>query len=319
MGGGSIGARHLQNLVALGVEKLGVVEPDAQRQNILCHNSDVTCFEVLDQGLEWKPNLVLIATPTHLHAKTALKAARCGCHLFIEKPLSYSLEDVDILCAEVEQRNLIAMVACNMRFHPGPATVKNLIDEGIVGQVIAARLQGGSYLPRWRPWQDYRQSYSASAESGGIIFDGIHEIDLALWYCGPAQLVGAAHLPATSLGLNTDGLAEILLRHKSGALSNVHLNFVQRDYRRTCQIIGSEGTIYWDFSDGRVSVYGADGELTQTIAEPEGWQVNQMYMDEIAHFLDCVQQGKPTMNPLPDGVAALQIALAARTQEPVAL
>lgn len=315
LGGGSIGTRHLQNLKSLGVEQRAVVEPDVQqRGRALGQDEDVSGFARLEQGLEWGPDFVVIATPSHLHVGPALAAARRGCHLFIEKPLSHSMKDVETLQSEVVRRSLITMVACNMRFHPGPARVKTLLEEAVIGQVIAARLQGGSYLPRWRPGQDYQQSYSASPDWGGIIFDGIHEIDLALWYLGPARVVGAAHVPASTIGLTTDGLAEILLCHEPGVLSNVHLNFVQRDYRRTCQIIGSEGTIYWDFMERQIRIYGADGEMTQSYPEPAGWQVNQMYVDELSHFIDCVQRRRATINPLSGGVAALRIALDARTR-----
>jgi predicted dehydrogenase len=281
---------------------------------VACEDGNVASFETLEQGLEWKPDFVVVATPSHLHVAQALEAARHGCHLFIEKPLSHSPDGLDILRAEAERRNLITMVACNMRFHPGPATVKRLLEEKAVGQVIAARIQTGSFLPRWRPWQDYRQSYSASPEWGGAILDCIHEIDLALWYLGSAKMLAAAHLPARTIGLETDGLAEIILYHESGALSNVHLNFVQRDYRRTCQVIGSEGTIYWDFADHQVRVYGVEGELKRTYAEPDGWQVNQMYLDELEHFLQAMRSGSQTMNPVSGGIAAVQVALAARQE-----
>jgi predicted dehydrogenase len=204
------------------------------------------------------------------------------------------------------------MVGCNMRFHPGPATVKRLLDERAIGEAVAARIETGSFLPRWRPWQNYRESYSASPQSGGAILDCIHEIDLALWYFGSARVLAAAHLPAGVIGLQTDGLAEILLAHDSGTLSSVHLNFVQRDYRRCCHIIGSEGTLYWNFTERRVTVFDSEGNLARTYEEPAGWDVNTMYMDELTHFLSAVSCGTESMNPLEGGISALRIALTAR-------
>ena len=222
------------------------------------------------------------------------------------------MQMLDTLLRAATRRRLITMVGCNLRFHPGPRTIKQLLEQKAVGEIIAARLQTGSYLPRWRPWQDYRQSYSASPEWGGAILDCIHEIDLALWYFGQARVTGAAYLPAATLGLETDGLAEMLLLHDCGVLSNIHLNFLQRDYRRTCQVIGSEGTIYWDFSDRRVTVYGADGQIEREIPEPHGLELNRMYLEELEHFLNSVQRKTPTINPLLGGAAALKIALAVR-------
>lgn len=312
IGCGSIGCRHLRNLQSLGYTDLVVFDPMPEARRRVQSEFSVVSYATLDQVWRQQPDVVLITAPSHLHVELALTAARSGCHLFIEKPLSHSLDGLNTLCIEIQRQGLVTMVACNMRFHPGPAMVKRLIEERLIGQVIAARIQAGSYLPRWRPQQDYHQSYSASPEWGGAILDCIHEIDLALWYFGPASVVGAAHLPAGAIGLKTDGLAEIILRHKSNVLTNVHLNFVQRDYRRTCQVIGGEGTIYWDFSERQVNVYGVDGELAQRLPEPDGWQLNQMYINELEHFLQAVKQGANTVNPVSEGIATLEVALMAR-------
>ena len=166
-----------------------------------------------------------------------------------------------------------------------------------------------------RPTARTRQkSYSALLEWGGDILDCIHELDLALWYSGSAKLLCAARLPAGSIGLETDGLAEILLRHENSVLSSIQLNFIQRDYRRTCQVIGTDGTIYWDFAQHRVDVYAAEGKLANSIPEPGGWQTNQMYVDELSHFLTCAESNVPTINSVSDALAPLEIALAARSQ-----
>ena len=280
LGCGSIGSRHLSNLHRIGCNSLIAYDPSPEARRAVECDLDVRCVATVEAIWEFQPQVVLIAAPSNLHTELALSAAMRGCDLFIEKPLAHTLAGLDRLQAEAEAQGLVTMVGCNMRFHPGPATVKGLIDSGAIGQVIAARIQTGSYLPRWRPTQDYRQSYSASPEWGGAILDCIHEIDLTLWYVGPAALVAAVVLPAATIGLGTDGLAEIVLRHTSGVISNVHLNFIQSDYRRTAQIIGTDGTIYWDFAERCVSVYGPDGQVAQTIAEPAGWEVNQMYLDE---------------------------------------
>jgi len=201
-----------------------------------------------------------------------------------------------------------------MRFHHGPATVRRLLARKKIGRLLAMRIQSGSYLPNWRPAQDYRKSYSSSARSGGAILDCIHEIDLALWYAGPAEFLSAAWIPATSIDLLTDGLAEIVLRHQNSVLANIHLNFVQRDYRRSCQMIGEQGTIYWDSEEHEIKVYGPKGTINQAIPCPKEWSLNQMYLDETAHFLRSVESGAPTFNSVADSVPALRIALKARAR-----
>ena len=309
LGGGSIGRRHLENLAVLGVSKRAVVEIDDEQRGSLVGMAEA--FSTLEEGLAWQPSAVVVATPTALHLDQARHCANRGCHLFIEKPLSFSLEGLDELTREVERRGLVTLVGCNMRFHPGPAALKRLLEEGVVGDVVAARLNAGSYLPLWRPLQDYRQSYSASGRSGGAILDFIHELDAALWLFGPATVIAAAHRPATAINLDTDGLAEILLQHGSGVLGSVHMNFVQRDYRRNYRVIGSEGSLEWDFGRHAVHHLGPDGTL-RVIDQDRNWKVNDMYIAEMKHFIDSVTQARPTSCPLADGAAALRLALDAR-------
>ena len=312
LGCGSIGRRHLRNLQALGQTDLVAFDPVPAAREQVAAEAGIPVYATTAELWREKPGAALITAPSNLHVPLALEAGQNGCHVFIEKPLAHVLDGIGELSAELERRNLLSMVGCNMRFHPGPALIKKLIDEKAVGEILSARIQVSSYLPRWRPQQDYRQSYSASTEWGGAILDCIHEIDLGLWYFGPAALVASAQLPAASLGLPTEGLVEMILRHESGVLSSIHLNYMQRDYRRGCQVIGTRGTLYWDFSERSVRVFGEDGNLHATIPEPDGWETNQMYLEEMKHFLNALATRTATSNPISGGLAALKIALEAR-------
>lgn len=312
LGCGSIGRRHVRNLLALKVPHITAFDPAPEVLARARQDSGVETVDSLGLAWEREPYAVVISAPTQAHVSLALEAAERGCHLFIEKPLSHSRGGLDRLMAEVDRQGLVTMVGCNMRFHPGPACVKELLQEGTIGEILWARLETGSFLPRWRSAPDYRESYSASPKWGGAILDCIHEIDLALWFFGPAKVVGAAHLPARSIGLETDGLAEILLRHDSGVLSSIHLNFIQRDVRRRYQIIGGEGTLDWDLMENRGRLFGPEGEPRREYCGPEGWEMNRMYLDELRHFLQALRAKRTTVNPVTQAAAALEIALTVR-------
>ncbi|MGE3540899.1 MAG: Gfo/Idh/MocA family protein [Candidatus Tectimicrobiota bacterium] len=312
VGYGSIGRRHLHNLRTLGVTDLLVVEPDPVRRQQVVSTERVPCYGTLHAALAQHPSIVVVTTPSQHHVEVALAAARQQCHLFIEKPLSHSLAGLDSLAKTAADYGLITLVGCNMRFHPGPRQVQRWLSAGLVGDVLAARLHTGSYLPTWRPQQDYHHSYSASPIWGGAVLDCIHELDLALWLLGPARLAAACLRPAQSLGLETDGLAELLLEHTSGALSSVHLNFVQRNYQRRIEIIGSTGTLLWDITAASVEHYAADGRLAQRYQQPADWHLNTMYLDEMAYFLHCVRTRSTTQNPLAGATQTLTLALQAR-------
>jgi predicted dehydrogenase len=313
LGCGSIGRRHLSNLAALGCRDLIAYDPSPRARAAVEQDLPLSPVATLAEVWRKEPTISLVTAPTNLHVELALEACRHGCDLFVEKPLSHSHDGLDELIATTESAGLVTMVGCNMRFHPGPATVRGLLDNHAVGRPLAARIYTGSFLPRWRPEHDYRESYSASPVWGGAILDCVHEVDLALWYFGPARLIASVHQPAQGLGLHTDGLAEILLRHDTGVLASIHLNFVQRDYHRGCQVIGSEGTIYWDYAERKTRLYGADGAVSRTIEEPLDDDVNRMYLDEMRHFLQAANRRVPTCNPLGAGRTTLELALAARS------
>jgi predicted dehydrogenase len=300
-------------LNALGQTDLVLFDPDPSARTALADAPGAEFVDTLEEVWSAEPRLVFVTSPSHLHAAQALEAARRGCDLFVEKPLSHDEGGVDALCREVETRGLVAMVGCNMRFHPGPARVKALLEQGAVGRVLAARIHTGSYLPDWRPGTDYRAGYSASAaRGGGAILDCIHEIDLALWYFGPGAAVASATVPADSLGLDVEGVAEILIRHESGALSSVHLSIVQRDYQRECRIVGSEGTLAWSFGEPVVTLRTGGREAARRDPLPADWTVNDMYLDELRHFLECLARRAVPANSVNEARATLRLALEAK-------
>lgn len=313
IGGGSIGKRHLANLRMLGLTDLALVEPDAERRGLVCSEVGAAGFGTEDEGLRWRPEAVVVASPSHLHVRHALAASERGCHLFVEKPLSHTDEGLNDLAASVERKGIVSLVGCNMRFHPGPAKVKELLGRQAIGRLLFGRLHTGSYLPGWRPWQDYRGSYSARRDmGGGCILDCIHEIDLARWYGGEVDEVFCVADHRSSLEIETEDYAFLLCRHANGATSEVHLDYCQRTYERGCQIVGEKGSIFWDFRLRTVRWYDAEMDRWSDFPEPDGWELNRMYVEEMAHFLACVERGTPTTLPIGDAVNVMRVAFAAK-------
>lgn len=311
LGLGSIGRRHVRCLLHLGYPDLVLFDPNSEAREAASKQFGIVCCNSGEDVWLAKPEAVLVTTPAPNHVRLARRAVAEGCHIFIEKPLSNSIWGVDELTDEVRRAGVVSMVGCNMRFHPGPKAVRDQIAMGKIGSVLSARFESGSYLPNWRPTQDYRQSISARAESGGgILLEGIHEIDLSLWMFGPGTLEAAALQPAGSLHIDVEGLVELLIRHRSGIISSIHLNFVQRDYRRGCQVIGTDGTLYWDFAHPWVEF--RTESAGERIPFDDPWEVDSMYRDELAEFICCARSGKPSSSTVEDGRRALEIALQAQ-------
>lgn len=314
VGFGSIGRRHAQNLRTLGVSELSVFDTDPAR----CAQSErlvgATTFPSLEASLDGAPAVVFVCTPPSSHVPIALAAAGRNCHLFVEKPLTHDLTaGVVTLIDLVRQRHLVALVGCNMRFHPGLRQVKALIEAGSIGRVVAARVEVGQYLPDWHPWEDYRQTYSARRDlGGGVILDAIHELDYLRWMLGEVASVACIAGKLSHLDIETEDTAAIVLRFASGAIGEVHMDYVQRVYSRTCHIIGEEGTIRWDYSAGEVRWYSAATDAWRVFANPAGWEPNQMYLDEVRHLFDCLAGEAYPEQDIHTAAIVVRIALAAR-------
>ena len=313
VGCGSIGKRHIKNLRALGAREVFACDLRPDRRAEVEAAFGIETVESLDAAWAKKPDAIVIASPTARHIPLALEAAERGAHLFVEKPLASVWDGVERLIELARQKELVALVACNMRFHPGLVTVKRLLVEKSVGRIIAARVEVGQYLPDWHPWEDYRQSYSARTDlGGGVILDAIHEIDYIRWLVGEVTGVFCLAGKLSDLEIDTEDSAALLLHFANGAIGEVHLDYVQRVYSRTCQIIGEEGTIHWDYMTGQVRWYSSRIQDWHCFNDPTDWEANQMYLDEMRHFFKCVARRALPEQDLFEAARVLKIALAAK-------
>lgn len=309
---GSIGRRHLRNLQVLGHQDV-----------ILYHTGCSTLPEDelvgiptetdLAAALAHRPQAAIITNPTSLHVETALACAQAGCHLFIEKPLSQTLEGCAELKAIVKQKQLITMIGCQFRFHPLLIALREQLQAGRIGEVIGARAEWGEYLPDWHPWEDYRHSYSACKDlGGGAILTLIHPLDYLYWLFGKVKRVHASICSISSLQTDAeDDLAEITLEFTSGVVGQVHLDYIQRPPVHTLMVWGDNGRVKWDYYAGTLCWETVDGSI-QVEEVPDGFERNTMFIDEMRHFLECIEQRKPTQIPLEEGIAVLEIALRAK-------
>ncbi|MFB3924423.1 MAG: Gfo/Idh/MocA family protein [Syntrophales bacterium] len=313
IGCGSIGKRHIGNLLSLNAGEVTAFDIRPERRVETADKFGISVLDRLDDALLRGPDAVIVAVPTSLHIPLAMKAAEHGCHLFIEKPLSNSLEGMDIFLGRVSEKKIATLVGCNLRFHPGLKMIKGLLEKEQIGKPVAARVEFGQYLPDWRPHEDYRGSYSARLDlGGGIILDAIHEIDYIRWMLGHVSRVACLAGRLSSLETQTEDTAAVLLQFDCGAIGEVHLDYVQRAYSRSCHIIGDRGTIRWDYSSGEVRWYCADSRRWNLFQNPPGWNPNQMYLDEMRHFLKCLDgEENPALDAF-EGARVLEIAVAAK-------
>jgi predicted dehydrogenase len=307
---GSIGRRHLRNLAALG-----------ERDVVLyrTHHSTLPEEELagypqetsLEAALAHRPDAVIVCNPTALHLAVALPAAQAGCALLLEKPISHSLDGLDELQQALDQSGRGALVGFQFRYHPGLKLVRRLTEEGALGRVLSLRGHWGEYLANWHPWEDYRQSYSARKDlGGGVVFTLTHPLDYLRWLFGEAQVAWAATAHLGDLQMDVEDTAEIGLRFDAGILGSLHLDYNQRPASHWLEVTGTQGSLRWDNADGSVRLYRATASPEwETFAAPEGFERNQLFLDELRHFIAVARGQTGPVCTLQDGRRALEMAL----------
>jgi predicted dehydrogenase len=303
IGTGSIGQRHCRNLVALGEDVLAW-DPDAGQRRRVGEIKGVTVVERLEEALGGRPDAAVICAPPAHHVALAREALRAGAHVFVEKPIAPDSGEVPALIDEAAGRSRLLAVGFNLRLVPSLRRVQALLDDKCVGRVLAVRCEFGGYLPDWRPGRDYRDNYAVSAAlGGGILLDAIHELDYLGWLFGDAEEVSASAEHVSDLAGDTEDLAEVTIRFTAGVLAQVHLDYLQRAYRRNLQVIGDSGVILWDYPEHAVAIHAADGVRDVEDFRAGDGGPNDMYFEEMRHFVRCVEGAE---RPLVDGREALR-------------
>ncbi len=310
VGCGSIGKRHIRNLLALGHEVTAYNRGEARRMEVE-RIFAIPVYGRLREALEnCRADAVVIATPQSLHVEQALEAARRGMHLFIEKPLSSSLAGLDELEREVKARDLVTHVGSNMRFHFGPASVRERLVAGQLGRPLWAAIWGGMYLPAWHPEEDYRMMYSARRDmGGGAVFDFIHELDLALWLFGRPEMVAGMTARSGWLDIETEDLVDVILRFANGLQVNVHLDYLQRPYQRGIRIVGDRGWIEWNMARQQVEGYDYQQGKIVSSPYPEDYDHNDMYREQMRYFISCLEEKRQSASDIQAGRRAVELAL----------
>ena len=182
-------------------------------------------------------NIVHVATPPSTHRELAVAAAKAGKHVLCEKPLATSVADGDAILAAAAKAGTVAPVNFVLRYNLVTDAVKAVIDSGVLGKVLGARLTNCAADSNLSPkhWFWNREL------SGGIFIEhGTHFFDLYRYWLGPGEVIDAH----TETRERTDQQDRMMctVRHDSGAVASHYHGFDQiapmdrTDHRLVCEL-----------------------------------------------------------------------------------
>lgn len=313
VGLGSIGRRHMRNLIALGEKDIVLYRTGKStmlEDELAGFPQETDLRAALEQH---KPEAMIVSNPTSLHLDVAIPAAEAGCSLLLEKPLSHSMDRIDALESALNRGGGRVVVGFQFRFHPGLIRAKQLISDGEIGRVISAHVHFGEYLPAWHPWEDYRKGYAARADmGGGVVLTQCHALDYLPWLVGKVESVCGFTAKLSDLEVDVEDTAKIGLRFASGALGSIHLDYNQQPPSHYFEVVGTKGSLQWNLSDGATRIYKAEKKDWEVYPLPAGWERNIMFMEEMKHFVAVARGEVESSCPLEDGIRVMRLALAVK-------
>jgi predicted dehydrogenase len=255
---------------------------------------------------------VLVCTPPSSHVEIGRLAAERGAHLMVEKPFAMSSEGVADLLRLCDQRKLRVLTAYNWRYWPPMLLIERMLKDGRIGALRAARTEYAYHLSIRYPGKDYRNFYMADAkQGGGCLLDESHAIDYMRWLCGDIVEVSAVVDRVSSLEITSDDLADLTVRFASGTIGNIHMDLFAWNMHSHFELLGEKGVIQWRrFENESVRVF--DAAANRWEAFPFSCQLNDMYVDEVKHFIACIRgEATPACDGW-DGLKTMQVIDAAK-------
>jgi predicted dehydrogenase len=290
-------------------------------------------------------DVVDLSLPQSLQPEVAIAAAKCGKHIFCEKPMALTAEAAEEMFREAEKANVRHYVNYNYRRSPAVSLAKQIIEEGRIGEIRHWR---GAYLQDWLVdpkapigWK-LKKAHAGYGPHGDL---NSHSVDLAHFlvgkidsvYCQKRTFINERPIESGSITMDTvdvDDASQMLVNFDCGALGSFEATRFATGQRNANQfeIFGSQGALRWDLEDlNRLEFYSKEdpshlrGYRTILVSEPEHPYVGKWwppghaigyehtFVHAVADFLTAISKGQSISPDFSDGLRVLQVLEAANT------
>ena len=315
VGAGSMGHAHAPAWNLLrdgGADLVGVVADRPGSAAAFAQQYGLSEFESLDALID-AVDILDICTPTGFHRDMTLKAAARGKHVICEKPIALNPEDARIMIKACDDAGVRLFIAHVVRFHKHYRAAKDAIDAGQIGKPGVIRLTRAGYQPR----KSTDNWFVDESRSGGMMLDlMIHDFDYARWIGGEVERVYARSVRGARPDAPGD-YALVTLRFVDGAIAHIEGGWAYPpgNFRTSFDIAGTGGLIEWNGDNAdTTSVFLANPPdvAPDEVAVPGMDAADSPFAAELRNFYEAIAHGAEPIVTAHDGLAALNIGLAAR-------
>jgi predicted dehydrogenase len=253
------------------------------------------------------PDAMIISTPPHEHLHYAIIAAQNDIPFFTEVN-TMNPSDLQKLIDLLKKKKVAGVPSTNLMFHPSIVRMKNLLKRGTIGKPLFFNFHSGSYLPDWHPWEKLRDYYVYKLETGGGRDQIAWELSWIMSLMGHPKSVMAVTRKLGSFKADIYDTYGLLLEFDNDTIGHVTVDVIQRPPGRTCEIIGEDGTIRWDYDERLIRSFSTKNKKWTEYPERldyKGYKIErpksgfaikdrgmtESYVDEINNFIE-IAKGK---------------------------
>lgn len=309
-GRGSIAQRHARHLRALLPDlALAVISSTGEVDSNLL---PCTLFGNMQAALCWKPDAIVIASISSKHADELEICLRLGLPCLVEKPLLMNSGQLALLekasLAQCVSNALV--VGCNLQYLPALQKLKRALNGAVPCRILRAHLEVGQALAQWRPSRDLKTTYSADpASGGGVVFDLVHEIDMARWLLGPLQVHAAIGGHFSDLPIHSQDVCTALLKTTWGTPVVISMDYVSQQAVRKYTIVTDSGTYLVDIM-GKNIILHTDKDSRVVTDAAEDFDIAKTYQSQMADWLMAIADHQhAVVSSLAEGLKTAELML----------
>lgn len=315
IGLGSMGKRRIRNLKALGIKNVVGFDISEERRKEV----DIKTYN-WKNVIKYEPDAFIICTPPKVHLWYQQRACYHGIDFFTEA--SVVSNGMDDLIKRVKESEFIGVPSSTLRYHPAIKQIKELIDTNKIGKPLAFTYHSGSFLPEWHPKDDPKNYYAYDKKQGAAKEIVPFELSWLTWIFGDVKSVKSYYKESMNWGI--DDLYQVLIEFESGLIGHILVDVISRHDYRQLKILGSHGIINWDWDKKRVELLSKVRFRVSEILNNEIWDyypyregisiegynpniLEEMYIDELDHFIECILNIEQPNYTLEDDLKILKI------------